>query len=199
MSSDDQGSVFLSSDDQPANKYLLCYEPQWNNARDYTGTARRNPSAPENKSTNITLLAGQRYYLEAVMKEGGGGNNLSVAVQEPGQGTPVLPIASTRFAPVRYRGAQTFFTLGAVLFTKQPVNTSVNENAAAALTCSLMARRPMRCSGSATACRGGRDQPPTSHRRSAAPAANYSNGGNEFSTATSTNVRVTVVPDDAPA
>jgi hypothetical protein len=132
MSSDDNGVTYLSSNDQPANKVQICSEPQWNSARYYVGTDRRNPSAPENRSAAITLSAGQKYYLEALMKEGTGGNNLSVAVQEPGQGAPTTPIPASRFAPVRYFGNQVFYTLGPVLIVTQPTNQTIAEGQSAA-------------------------------------------------------------------
>ena len=82
MSSDDAGELHLSTDADPANAVLIANEPVWNPSRQYSGTDRRNAAAPENRSTTlfpegIPLLAGQSYYVEALMKEGGGGDNLS--------------------------------------------------------------------------------------------------------------------------
>jgi hypothetical protein len=131
MSSDDNGVTYLSSNDQPANKVQICFEPQWNGVRDYAGTARRNAGAPENRSAPIALTAGQKYYLEALMKEGAGGNNVSVAVQEPGQGVPTTPIPASRFAPVRYFGGQIFYTLGSVFVVTQPAGQTIGEGQSA--------------------------------------------------------------------
>lgn len=98
MSSDDGGVLFLSTDDTPANKVMLAFEPQWANSREWTGNAGnpagRNAAAPQNQSrtlfpSGIPLVAGQRYYIEALMKEGGGGDNLAVAWQRPGDPIPV--------------------------------------------------------------------------------------------------------------
>ncbi len=100
ISSDDYGRLFLSTDSDPANKKLIAIEPEWNNPRDYMGTARRDATNPQNNSqtyletewperdpvfggARIQLQAGRAYYIEALMKEGGGGDNLSVAVQDP--------------------------------------------------------------------------------------------------------------------
>jgi hypothetical protein len=101
IASDDNGRLFLSTDDNPANKKLIALEPQWNPARSFDSTDRRNATNPENNSqtytatewptkdpvmggAKITLQAGRAYYIEALMKEGGGGDNLAVAVQDPG-------------------------------------------------------------------------------------------------------------------
>ena len=78
LSADDNAELWLSTDENPANKVRIATEPQWNNPRDYEGTARR-PNA-ENKSAAINLTRGRAYYIEALMKEGGGGDNLSVSI-----------------------------------------------------------------------------------------------------------------------
>ena len=88
ISSDDQGELWLSTDDNPANKKLVCSEPQWNGSRVWTGGDRRNPAAPENISNPIGLEAGKFYYVEALMKEGVGGDNLAVAWKTSGQTAP---------------------------------------------------------------------------------------------------------------
>jgi hypothetical protein len=101
MSSDDQGEFWLSTDANPLNLVLVCHEPVANDIRDWTGTARRNAVAPENRSSTlfpggIPLVAGQFYYFEALMKEGGGNDNLAVTWQLPGAplpapGSPAIP------------------------------------------------------------------------------------------------------------
>ncbi|HYE33439.1 MAG TPA: PA14 domain-containing protein [Methylomirabilota bacterium] len=83
VNSDDQSQLWLSSDDNPVNKALIAHEPQWNNSRDWLTTVRRNPLAPENRSAPLTLQAGKKYYVEVLHKEGGGGDNLSVAWKLP--------------------------------------------------------------------------------------------------------------------
>ncbi|MBN2505637.1 MAG: tandem-95 repeat protein [Verrucomicrobia bacterium] len=90
MASDDNGEFWLSTDVNPANKVLIASEPVWCSERDWLGTARRNADAPENRSTTlfpdgIPLVAGEFYYFEALMKEGGGGDNLGVTWQLPSE------------------------------------------------------------------------------------------------------------------
>jgi hypothetical protein len=107
--SDDGGEFWLSTDDEPANRMLLCREPQWMGSRTYTNNAvggMRNASAPENRSatlfpSGIPLTAGRLYYFEALGKEAWGGDNVSVAWQMPGAPPPAdgsLPIASELLA-----------------------------------------------------------------------------------------------------
>ena len=111
LCADDNAQLWLSTDSNPANKVLIATEPQWNNPRDYLGTERR-PNA-ENVAVPITLQANQPYYIEALMKEGGGGDNLSVAV-EGGAIDPNLPIPGQYLA--MYREA----TGAPVIFSVQP-------------------------------------------------------------------------------
>lgn len=90
LASDDQGALFLSTDESPANKLQIASEPGWNGYREYvTGqnqASRGNP--PVNISTSLPLVAGQAYYVEALLKEGQFGDHLSVAWQIPGDPTP---------------------------------------------------------------------------------------------------------------
>ncbi len=86
ISCDDPGSLYLSTNDDPANKVLLASEPTWNDKRAFGTDDRRtkkDAGTPdernENLSKKIALKAGQAYYIEAISKEGGGGDNLAVA------------------------------------------------------------------------------------------------------------------------
>jgi hypothetical protein len=199
MSSDDNGVTYFSTDDQPAHRVQICYEPQWNGARDYTGTDRRNASAPENRSAPITLTAGQKCYLEALMKEGTGGNNVSVAVREPGQPVPTTPIPSSRFAPVRYFSGQTFYTLGPVLFLGQPVSQTINEGDAATWSVTMDGTPPWFAQwfSNGVAIAGATNITlVTQPLNATAQGANYScRVSNEFSSVISTSAVLNVIPD----
>jgi hypothetical protein len=89
MSSDDEGALYLSTDDQPANKSLIASEPQWNGSREWlTGAnqaSRGNP--PSNISAPIHLETARTYFVEALMKEGVSGDHLAVTWQLPSQPT----------------------------------------------------------------------------------------------------------------
>ena len=94
MASDDQGVLFLSPDENPGNKVQIAEEPGWNASRDWVGTANR-PNQ-ENISAPIHLESGTAYYVEALMKEAGGGDNLAVTWRIPGgneptNGAPPIP------------------------------------------------------------------------------------------------------------
>ena len=50
--------------DNPANKVRIASVPDWTDSRQWN-------KFPTQKSAAITLTAGQRYYVEALQKEGG--------------------------------------------------------------------------------------------------------------------------------
>jgi hypothetical protein len=78
IASDDNGELWLSSDDQPANKLKIAY------VNGYTWIRQWNKYVTQ-KSAVINLVQGQKYYIEALMKEGTGHDNLSVGWLKPGQ------------------------------------------------------------------------------------------------------------------
>ncbi|MCU0963000.1 MAG: lamin tail domain-containing protein, partial [Pirellulaceae bacterium] len=77
ISSDDYGELWLSTDEDPANKVQIASVPGWTDARQWTRYAAQQ-SAP------IVLTVGRKYYIEALAKEGGGGDNIAVRWQLPG-------------------------------------------------------------------------------------------------------------------
>ena len=98
LAADDQGEFWLSTDDDPANLVLVAREPEWAHRRQFTGeaagggrlgTPSPNGGPQQNISAPVTLVAGQAYYFEALMKEGPGNDNLAVAWQMPGGEAPV--------------------------------------------------------------------------------------------------------------
>ena len=80
IASDDNGELWLSTTSSPANKTRIAYHTQWTNSREWNKYATQ-------KSVAITLTAGQLYYVEALMKEGTGGDNMAVGWAKPGQAT----------------------------------------------------------------------------------------------------------------
>jgi YVTN family beta-propeller protein len=84
IASDDEGELWLSTDTTAANSTLIASVPGWSNSRQWN-------KFPEQQSLAVTLQAGQAYYIEALQKEGGGGDNLAVAWQVPeGNGASVI-------------------------------------------------------------------------------------------------------------
>ncbi|NIP27675.1 MAG: hypothetical protein GWN67_24355 [Phycisphaerae bacterium] len=83
ISSDDASELWLSSDDNPSNVVLIAYETQWSGSRVWE-------TGPE-QSAPITLVGGRRYYIKALHKEDGGGDNLAVTWEGPGivMGEPI--------------------------------------------------------------------------------------------------------------
>ena len=101
VSSDDDSDLFLSTNDDPVNKRLIAQQTSWNATREWssaTGQRRSDQFSPDGGATvpyasGIPLVAGQKYYIEAVHHEGGGGDNFSayyklITEVDPANGTP---------------------------------------------------------------------------------------------------------------
>ncbi|MGA2660050.1 MAG: lamin tail domain-containing protein, partial [Verrucomicrobiota bacterium] len=88
IASDDASELFVSTDETPANKAPAAWvgDYSWTPAEDWT-------KYPSQQSAPIPLEAGRRYYLEALMQQGSGGDNLSVRWQLP-DGTYEEPMAA---------------------------------------------------------------------------------------------------------
>ncbi|QDP00214.1 glycoside hydrolase [Thalassotalea sp. PS06] len=92
IASDNQGELWLSTDEDPANKQKIAYSSDWNNFREWDKYESQQSEA-------IYLIAGQKYYVETLHKEHNGGDNLSVGWQLP-DGALERPITAahlTRF------------------------------------------------------------------------------------------------------
>jgi len=76
ISGDDQSQLFLSKDEDHTNATLIAQVPGWTNPREWDKYVQQ-------KSVSISLEAGQRYFIRALMKEGFGGDNLAVRWQFP--------------------------------------------------------------------------------------------------------------------
>ena len=127
MASDDNGEFWLSTDESPANRVLLCREPAWNTSRAFATLTRRNPTAPENRSSTafpagIPLEAGKAYYFEAISGEGDGADNLSVAWQPPGG---VVPEDGAEPIPGVYLGYPRSVSPGSIRVQQQPTDVGV--------------------------------------------------------------------------
>lgn len=91
ISGDDATELWLSTNENPSNKIKIAYSLSWTNFRDWNRYASQ-------KSASVYLEAGQKYYIEALQKEGNGGDHLSVAWQLP-DGVMEAPIAGSRLSP----------------------------------------------------------------------------------------------------
>jgi hypothetical protein len=91
IAGDDNAELWLSSDDSPANKTRIAHLSGWTNPRQWDKYSSQ-------RSAKVTLEAGKRYYIEALHKQGWGGDNLAVAWQLP-NGQTEAPINGSRLSP----------------------------------------------------------------------------------------------------
>ena len=90
IAADDTSELWLSTSEDPALATKIAYGAASTNAREWkTGTTQ---------SVAITLVEGQRYYIEALQKENTGSDHLSVGWQLP-DGTYERPIPNARLSP----------------------------------------------------------------------------------------------------
>ncbi len=112
IATDDQGLLYLSTDQDPVHKAAIAWVNGWTSVREWTKEVNQQ-SAP------IRLESGRTYYIEALEKEGGGGDNLAVRWQMP-SGVIEEPIPASRLRPWGIA-----FTAPTV--TQHPANTSAVE------------------------------------------------------------------------
>jgi regulation of enolase protein 1 (concanavalin A-like superfamily) len=86
IASDDASDLFISTDETPANERIVASVSSWTSWREFSKEANQ-------QSLPIFLQGGQRYYVEALMQQGGGGDNLTVQWQLP-NGAVELPLAT---------------------------------------------------------------------------------------------------------
>lgn len=90
IASDDHGELWFSETPSGMDKKLIAWNTNWTNFNQW---GKYNSQ----RSHTVNLQAGQKYYIEALMKEGGGGDHLSigwayetpVSLQQTDIGTPV--------------------------------------------------------------------------------------------------------------
>ena len=80
IAGDDNSELWLSPNDNSANKMRIGLVPGWTNSRQWDKYSTQ-------KSAAINLTQGQRYYVEALQKEGGNADNLAVGWAKPGEST----------------------------------------------------------------------------------------------------------------
>jgi hypothetical protein len=138
ISSDDNSNLYLSADEDPANKKLIAQENGWSNPRTWDAVGGGNSTIEaKNSSTctntawptrdtanggaRITLTKGKAYYIQALMRQGSGGDNRAVAVAAPdGSIDQTLPI------PGQYLSTSDK-TSGPIKITTQPKSQTINE------------------------------------------------------------------------
>jgi hypothetical protein len=91
IATDDGGELWLSTDEDPRNKEKIAFVPDFTSPRDFSKHASQT-------SKPVPLKAGRRYYVEALQKEGGGGDHVCVKWKLP-SGAEELPIPGSRLSP----------------------------------------------------------------------------------------------------
>ena len=80
IASDDNSELWLSANDNPANKVKIASVAEWTSARQWDKLSSQ-------KSAAIHFDTNQSYYVEALQKEGRRGDNLAVGWAKPGEST----------------------------------------------------------------------------------------------------------------
>lgn len=76
ITSDDFSELFLSMTSNPHEKKRICFVPGWTRYNQWD-------LYPEQKSEEIKLISGNKYYIEALFKEGWGGDHLIISWRLP--------------------------------------------------------------------------------------------------------------------
>lgn len=148
VASDDDADVFLSTDSSAANKRVIAHENGWSQYQRYTTHADgnnqnpvdvaqkcsdtwqpdpANPVTPSPYATGIPLAAGNLYYLEAVMHQGGGGDNLSVTYRMFENTTEVVDFMPTKLNVTNDNIVLITSPTTNLVWTATPTNTTVFE------------------------------------------------------------------------
>ena len=86
IASDDASQLFISTNETPENERAVASVSTWTSWRNFS-------TEPNQQSSPVYLQGGQRYYIEALMQQGSGGDDLTVQWQLP-NGTIELPLAT---------------------------------------------------------------------------------------------------------
>src|SRR6185295_14764817 len=101
-----------STTESPAQRVQIANVNAWTSSREWT----KEPN--QQSATNIALVANQRYYMEALQKEGGGGDNLAVRWRLP-NGVIEEPIPNKSLL---------VYGLGPPVVALQPANVTMVES-----------------------------------------------------------------------
>jgi len=105
LASDDDGSLYLSTNDRPENKQRVAFEPNWSGYRSWISAGNGSAADVAQKCSTtfvdptttlpgpgnpngILLTAGTRYYMEIVMHQAGGGDPCGATYTYSGGNAP---------------------------------------------------------------------------------------------------------------
>lgn len=91
IASNDKSELWLSADASPENKTMIAHVEGYTNVRQWA-------KYPGQQSATVALVAGRKYYIEALHKEGVGSDHLAVGWQLP-DGTFERPMPGLRLIP----------------------------------------------------------------------------------------------------
>ncbi|MFO1501575.1 MAG: PA14 domain-containing protein [Verrucomicrobiota bacterium] len=134
LRSDDSSRLFISTDDKPANLGAAPIAEQSGCCNAFA-----EPGVPTTTAAPIDLVAGKRYYIEAVWKEGTGGDYLQVAWRKA---TDTTPAASLQPIPGAVLSTEADPAGATVNITKQPTSATVLANEPVTFTVEANATSP---------------------------------------------------------
>jgi hypothetical protein len=199
LAGDDGSQLYLSTDDSPSSKVLILDKPTWSDVRKFYGGGNPNGVV----GSPISLVAGKRYYMEVLNKEGSGGDQVEVVVQKPGD-PPIangqIGISRTYFATNYSYGCPptAFFTTLGPVSVASPADQTVSETATATFSITVDGVPPhvVQWYSNNVAVPGGTNRTLAFSALRFASGAQYSAVvNNEFSAATSAVATLTVISD----
>ena len=108
ISGDDNSELWLSSDDDPANKTRIAYVTGSTHVNEWTRYSSQ-------QSNLITLAQGHRYYIEVLQKEANGADHVEVGwrlpsniVERPMQGQHLIPFEDSSISAAQFAAAEIF-------------------------------------------------------------------------------------------
>ena len=124
ISGDDNSELRISDGTNPANATTIATVPGWSSSREWNKFG-------EQKSAAVFLEVGKAYYIEAFMKEGGGGDNLAVGWRKPSQGnggSPLEVIPGSVLAPDLESTVPSLIPVTGVSLSPSTANIGVGES-----------------------------------------------------------------------
>lgn len=83
IAGDDNADLYLSTGESPSNTSRIAYVEGWTDSQEWNKYTSQ-------ESSSISLVAGNKYYIEVLHKEGSGGDNIAVSWSGPGISQSVI-------------------------------------------------------------------------------------------------------------